>query len=218
MLKIIYQRLRNRSREEDGMSLVEVIIAALILVLVLVFTAVGVTSAFGISSKTENRGKAIQMINEQIAVAKQASYAQLGLTTPASGDDVSGCAPFATTFNNEQQVIVPNKYPGLDYCSKKQYSNVGITFYIETDVTYIQDGSYDSASEPVTTTNTGFVPKRVTVTVRWSESADENGNAVQSSTKMSWVRTPSIMDCIPMGLNTNPSAGSCVTAAPIAAN
>jgi len=209
MLSKLTSHINQKKSQESGLSLPEVLVAAVIIVLVLTFTAAGLASSFGISGKTENSNKATQAINDQIAIAKQARYADLGMKTPTAAE-TENCSPWTTTFNGEQKVITSVNYPSLNYCLTKQYSNVGIKFYIETQITYVNDTSYDNSIEPVTVTNTSYQPKRVTVTVRWSDTVDDDGEAIPSSRTMTWVETPSIQECIPPGLSstaTSPATG-----------
>jgi Tfp pilus assembly protein PilV len=198
MLTTISEFLKKKTTSESGVALAEAMIAAVIILIVLVATALGITSSFSASTSSENLNKANQLINEQISVAKQATFSRLGLATPTS---TVGCSTYSAVFNGENVATSSNPFPDISYCQEKQYSGVGITFYVETQVTYVQNGGYDSSSQNPVINGTHYNPKRVTVTVRWSEEADATGTAIVKSTKMSWIKTPSIVDCIPAGLN-----------------
>lgn len=206
MLNKTKSYIREHSSAESGIALVEALIATIIILIVLVATAAGLSSSFGASSSSQNRNKATQLINSQIAIAKQAPYAKLGLATPTGS--TTGCNNWSTSYNGEQEVIITAPFKSLSYCQTKQYGGVGITFYIETQVTYVVDAGFNGSSENVAIIGTHYNPKRVTVTVRWNETADSSGAAVTSSVKASWIQTPTISDCIPPGLNigsSNPS-------------
>jgi hypothetical protein len=209
MIKQYFDDLKKRRSDESGVALVEAMVAAIIILIVLVATAVGMTSSFSASTSSENRNKAMQMVNNEMAIAKQAPYAQLGITAPTTNSQQAGCSPYSSTFNGEAFNAISNPFSGLVYCQPEQYSNVGITFYVETQITWVQSNTYDGSSQPVNIDGLYYTPKRITVTVRWAESADSAGNAITQNIAVSEIRTPNTTECIPPGLNSGPAPLGC---------
>lgn len=209
-MKSFKSTLTARLRDKDSaFSLAEGLIASVVILIILIATAAGLSTSFNASISSENRNKAMELVNNTIAIARQAPFKSVGMANPTTAQQ-SGCRSFSSTFDGENRVVTlaADAYPGLVYCQKKKFSSAGIEFTIETNTTWVSN--FDSSSEAVTFSNTGYQPKRVNVRVTWAESADSDGEAVVSSVFGSWIKTPNIAECVPPGLNaSSTSAAGC---------
>lgn len=209
-MKSFKSTLTARLRDKDSaFSLAEGLIASVVILIILIATAAGLSTSFNASISSENRNKAMELVNNTIAIARQAPFKSVGMANPTTAQQ-AGCRPYSSTFDGETRAVTlaADAYPGLVYCQKKKFSSSGIEFTIETNTTWVSN--FDSSSETVTLSNTGYQPKRVTVRVTWAESADSDGEAVISSVFGSWVKTPNIAECVPPGLNaSSTSAAGC---------
>jgi len=211
MLKITLLKIKKLHTDESGIALAEAIVAAAIILLILVATAGGLTASFGATSSTQNRATATQLVNKQIAIAQQSPYVQLGVPAPSPTPDYTKvkCNPYTdASRTGEVKVVVaspPGYFPGLNYCETvKPNSNVGITYYVETQVTYVTNFDGNAV---VNTTISPIRPKRVIVTVTWAESADSTGKEKYSSYTGSWISVPTIGECPPSNLVVTKPAG-----------
>lgn len=200
----ISPNLKNHSNE-DGLTVVEVMVAAIIIVIVLLFTANALAGAFKASSFTENRAKAASYANNVIAVAKQADFRAIWM--PGQAPDAATIAklygggkchnPNGTSFETIKGKSVSNlpavttgkgtaPYKGLNYCVERQATSktgpVGTSFYVQTDVRWVE--------------TTGLPDqKRIIVTVRWQDVYAGEGK--WHTYRTSFTRTPSIAECVP---------------------
>lgn len=206
-------RSSRASNAEDGMTVVEVMIAAIIIAGIFIFTAQALTTSFKASSLAENRTRAANYADSAIAVAKQAPFRQLWVTIPAVNADNSnlfGAGKCTSTFETiavggANRTPVTNgegatPFTGISYCTARQATNetnnVGSTFYIQTDVRAL----------PVTGSTW---QKYVKVTVRWQDVSSGEGkwNTFQTST----TRTPTVGECIPATLRNTGLPAGCVS-------
>lgn len=218
MLKKIFRR-----PDETGLSLVEVIVAATMMVLVLTASALALTSGFQTAAVSAKKNQASQFAQQVISIAKQAPFEMIGLSD-TNGDQPPGVTMRRPDVCNEQagrgigntsiptsdpkDIIIPVGYPGLVYCQSYTLSGIkyvdangatqsGIspgTYLVMTDITQVGRGDFDSTTDPnPNLPATDFVPRRVTVTVWWGDNNEEKVTA-------SFVRTPNIAECIPTGI------------------
>ena len=190
------------SKKEDGLSIVEVMMAFVVIAIVLIATAGAMTASFRSASYTENKSRAAAYAAEVIAVAKQADFKQLYLETQPTDPALFGqgkCLNNQTTIPagsaTDDMTIVKTgtgePYQGLVYCQAKQAGNekgsIGSTFYIQTKIVYLlrNQGS----------TSTNFYPKRVYVEVKWQDVYSGEGKYNTYTT--SYTRSPSPKDCVP---------------------
>lgn len=219
MLKQIFNR-----KEETGLTIVEIIVAASMMLIVLTSTAFALLSGFGTAEFSAKRAQAAQFAQQVISIAKQAPFDKVALgadediidqppgityESPQKCNQLSGRGngieiPVAVTDN----LIIPNSFPGIMYCQSYTISGVKTvngegaspgTYIVMTDITQVPVAGFDSnmvgnASLP----NNGYVPRRITVTVWWGEN---NEFSIVSS----YVRTPSFAECIPPGLEMTPT-------------
>lgn len=204
--------LRSRRSATEAFTVAEIMIAAIIILIVLVSAAYGITSAVRSAAYVENYTKAGQLANQQVAIAKQAPYSELWIPRTADGDLIGNfkCAPTATpapSGTTYAETGSGDQYPGLTYCQTKKFGGsggVGTTFYIQTTVLYIETGSaYDGSS--IGDTPSGYFSKRVLVTVRWADisanvgASDTNSRQVIQQT---YTRSPTTGECIPDIVNS----------------
>jgi type II secretory pathway pseudopilin PulG len=200
-------------RTEGGFTIVEAMVAAIVIVLILLATAQGLSGSFKTSANNENANKASQLANEVIAIAKQAPYRQLYVaeqTTDIANIVGPGkCAETGARAGNPSgtRMVTSGDGPpftGLVYCQAKRFGSeegIGTTFYVQTTVAYMisttsadlpssgtivsQDANYVSGSR--------FYPKRVYVRVFWK---DAGSGAGTSFVREAYTRTPSSSECI----------------------
>jgi len=201
-----------KRKDESGVSLVEVIIAASIILILLVATAQAFSSAFATSVLAGNRNQAIQFAQEVASIARQAPFDQVGLVPPATRPEPlpSQCGvAYTGTFEGQPEITQTTEYPGLVYCQIREITGTDQVFVIYTHITQIPTSGFDNSSLTVDTTSTAYVPRRVTVTVSWFNKINLDASAQFDELTMSYVRTPSMAECIPPGIatNTNNPAG-----------
>lgn len=196
--------LQKRNENPDrGFTVAEVMISAIIILIVVVSSAYGITSAIKSSVYVENAAKANQVANQQIALAKQAPFRQLWVarTSPATNLGLGKCvdpvtSPAKTGTSWATAGLMP-KYKDLDYCTIKRFGQgegVGTTFYVTTTVAYINNATAFDASSTLGTTPTNYRAKRVIVTVVWKDvAAGEGYHTIQQT----YTRTPNLSECIP---------------------
>jgi type II secretory pathway pseudopilin PulG len=195
----------KRLNPEEGLTVVETMVAIVIIAIVLIFTANSLSTAFRTSAYNENRSKASSIAQDVLAVAKQADYKRLYVkpadTTDASLYGPGKCSADQSSIPASSTVIVTkgtgDPYEGLVYCQARQATNekggVGSTFYVQTKIVYLTDGQ-GSAS-------TSYFPKRVYVTVTWQDVY--SGEGKWNTYVTSYTRTPTPNDCIPDSINAN---------------
>lgn len=213
--------LRSRRKTEGAFSIAEALIASVIIMIVLIATASGLSSSFRSSATIENNNKARQLANQVIAVAQQANYRDMYVATTNVDSSVTGankCDPIASPGSPNPVAVPANTqwvangenapFKGLVYCQTKRFGGgdgVGTTFYIQTKIVFLKTGSAfdnDTGSDSnnysgtvTNTTNNPYYAKRVYVNVRWQDvsSGADNSNLV----KETYTRSPSASDCLP---------------------
>ena len=210
-LQTITRKKNTSSRKpEDAFTIAEIMIAAIIIMIVLLATAYGLTSSFKSAATIENTTKANQITNDVIAIAKQSSYRKLYLndrsTTPSTliGNgkcDVATTTPSGTVL---AQTGDGDPFEGLAYCQTKRFSingdtpqAVGTTFYIQTQISFITaQAAFDSSTSSGTAVSNGrYAAKRVYVTVRWQDVS--SGTGAWNTVVASYTKTPAPSECIP---------------------
>ncbi len=193
-----------RKRNEEGIALVEVLIAASMVLVLLIASAQAFSSAFGTSVTSGNRTQAISYAQEVIAISHQAPFNQVGLTVPTSVP--SQCSTtWSGSFNGSPEIINATAYPGLVYCQTQPIVGTDQVFVIYTNITQVPSSGFDNSSISVNTSGTYYIPRRVTVTVTWFDSINQNASSGFESLSISDVRTPNLAECIPPGVNTGPT-------------
>lgn len=187
-------RLVSRKNKENGLTVVEVVIAAFIMAAVMVLTATTLTSATRASISNENRAKALAYAQDVMAVAKQAPYRQLFVPPPTMDVNWGGAPkcfePSTTstprgTSGNLLRSGEGTGYSGLTQCQVKQATSstkgVGSKFYIQTWV-------YGVPAADGTTARA----KEVYVQVTW---VDITSGEEPSKVLISWLRVPTVTEC-----------------------
>lgn len=208
-LKQLNPARRNAEKtEENGFTIAEIMIAAVVMLIVLVSAAYGLANSVKSTSYVENFTKATQLANQQIAIAKQAPYRQLWIERETDPENIAShkCNPTgngAPVGNTWAITGEGDQYAGLEYCVTKRFgatTGVGATYYIQTEVAYILTGvAYDSSSVG-STTPTRYFAKRVTVTVRWSDVQSASTEVIENNyheIQQTYTRTPGTGDCVP---------------------
>lgn len=117
---------RTKQHQEDGLSLVELLVAITILAIVVLFSSTAFINSFRTTATMENRSKALQIANDVVAVAEQSPYRQLYTPRMASDADVINVGGAA---NNEKcdvdprlALTNPTKFGGLMVKPPTDYS------------------------------------------------------------------------------------------------
>lgn len=204
---------RRQQNEETGFTVAEIMIAAIVILIVTVSAAYGISNAIKSTIFVENSSKANQLANQQIAIAKQAPFRQLWVARTANANLIgtdkcavtTTAAPSGTTWATTGLATgdaAKPQYPGLEYCFAKRFKDpkdtestgIGTTFYVQTTIAYINtNAAYDGATLG-NVTSTNYKAKRVTVTVTWRDIASGEGT---HSIQQTYTRTPNMAECIP---------------------
>lgn len=207
MRKILLRMNRARNlNKEHGFEIAEALVASVVIMIVLVSTAFGLSSSFRSSASVENHNKAVQLANEVIAISKQSSYRKLYVATQPVTSDLFGpgkCDPQTTVPAGTTQVLTGQDntpFPGLTYCVAKKFggnTGIGSTFYVQTQIAYLKTASsYDASTNSDSFVSNGaYYAKRVYVTIRWQDVAAGTGS--WSSYVASFTASPSPSDCVP---------------------
>ncbi len=150
MLSLIHKWKGSRHKnEEDGFTIVEIMVAAIIVAMVLLFSAAGITSAVKTTTTLEARSKATNLAASVIAIAQQTPYRQLWVNReffPNSShktadyigasacDATTTTAPTGTAWSIQGEGAVGDAYhpnlstnpaysplAGLIYCTSTQF-------------------------------------------------------------------------------------------------
>jgi type II secretory pathway pseudopilin PulG len=196
----LMQKLKNM-RNEDGVSLIEVMVSFIMIVGILTATALAMTSAFNSQATSEGRDRAVQLARSVVEQSRQVGFGNLGFSQYNQNLSLAeGGLSGQTVYNNENIVIIPDSMV-LPQQNFPPYHEevIGQTVYkVFTYITQVkaassfdQTGGKISANAPA--------PKRTTVIVRWDTTAGSQEVA------QTWVRTPTIAECIPTSLVSNPT-------------
>lgn len=178
-------RLEREPRKEEAFTIIEIMVAAVIVAMVLTFSAVVIASGVKTTAMFEARSKAQNLASSVISIAQQAPYRQLWVArsfTPDAAHPESSfisatneqgkCSPssvapptygvWATTgetgFYQRPDVYAPG---GLTYCTSAQFgtaggSAVGTTYFTQTDVSYVTDPNAAYDTSEIGATGTNF--------------------------------------------------------------
>lgn len=122
----------TRRESESGITLVELLVAITMLAIIVLFSSNMFISSFRKNANMENRNKATQIANEQIAIAKQSPYKRLYTptqSTPGSMFVMNGsvpekCLPDARVGNaNSQRFGGYNVQQPLDYTTNASFND-----------------------------------------------------------------------------------------------
>lgn len=178
--------------KESGITIVEIMVAIVIIAAILVFTASGLTMSSKTSVYNENRTKAQAFANDVIAIAKQSPYRKAWIEneSPDGNWGPGKCTELVNnlTPNGKTATVLSSgegtsPFPNLEQCQVRQATNekgpVGAVFYIQTQ------------AYGITSANSSY--KEVWVTVRWQDISVSPGqwNTFQTSV----VLAPSVEDC-----------------------
>jgi type II secretory pathway pseudopilin PulG len=227
----IQSKISLSRKQEGGFTIAEIMIAAVIIMIVLLAMAYGLTSSFKSAATVENTAKATQITNDVIAIAKQSSYRKLYLNDRAAtsaaliGDGKCAVATTTPVGTVLAQTGDGAPFEGLTYCQPKRFNingntpqAVGATFYVQTQISFItEQNAFDSSvSTGSAVANGRYTAKRVYVTVRWQDVS--SGTGAWNTVIASYTKTPSASECIPdtIILSSTSTLGS-VPTAPIGA-
>ena len=197
---MLVKKLTKTSHNEEGLNIIEVVIASIILIIVIVSSSLAVGTSLSTTATTQERNEAAAYAQNILAVAKQAPFRKLAL--PVSNPEQSEeCDTQPETFNNIPLLTTNTPYPELTYCETFTSPNTNIQYVAYTYITQTSLTTFDD-TETINTVFDGYVPIRITVKIFW-----ENNKEYITT----YVRTPTLSDCIPLNLSTdNTSPAECL--------
>lgn len=229
-MKIFYlkQEVKARmsaSKQEEAFSIVEALVAAIIIVIILLSTAIGLSSAFRSSATVENSNKASQLASNIVAISRQSTYRDLWVAPLSSADAArlignGQCIAQTTVPAGTKRVTAGGSatpFKGLKYCQDIQFGDggldstgqkvgIGSTFYVQTQIVYLNStAAYDNTGVGSIDAAGKYYAKRVYVTIRWQDVASGEGQWRTYTT--SYTKTPTSADCIPDRVLQMPSSG-----------
>lgn len=196
---------RRKNIKENGYaSIVETLVASVILVIAVTAAGVIINSGLRISLQANNTTKALEHAQDTLAAIKAKPYSQLGLITSGSDNqnivnfdtlDTEGCTPFEATFEGSNEIVNP---AGVPYCQIKTPLDVGVDFNVETHITeYTNSDETLRTASNLETVNT-LNAKKATIIVTWFEGQlDNNGRPEMKSIKVETILTPPLDSCVP---------------------
>lgn len=193
------QKLKNM-RNEDGISLIEVMVSFILIIGILLATALAMTSAFSSQATGEGRDRAVQLARGVIEQSRQVGFGNLGFSQYNQNLSLAeGGLSGQTVYNNENIVIIPDSMV-LPQQNFPPYHEevIGQTVYkVFTYITQVKAAStFDQTAGKINAN--APAPKRTTVIVHWDTTAGTQEVA------QTWVRNPTIAECIPTSLVSNP--------------
>lgn len=221
----------NSGETETGFTIVEIMVATVIIIMILVATAQGIGATSKASIAAETRTKAAQLAAERLSVARALSYGNTVTYAMGSdyndnfdsGTDTAKCSTQNVTdtsilwardsggtiiYVTPTTDITSDK--GLFYCSPYQYSQkgngIGVVFYIQTVVTNVTTVSSLGLSDSsvLTHIDTACYPKKVTVTVTWTDVTNDTtstaSSVVYNTYTESYIKIPQPYECEPSKL------------------
>jgi type II secretory pathway pseudopilin PulG len=207
-----------RKRADDGLSLVEMVVAVGIVMVVLTSALSVFVLAKKAQQTAEGTDQASQLAYEQIERIRQLDWTDIGfqpavMTTisgsvaraqdSTTGPEYRGESPYndgaggATMASGESQVLFLTNALGDDEI--KPYQTVTVSnnkFRVYTSISYGGDPALGLPATSATTSPWQYSFKRVTVTVYWKASG--NGSAYRVSAE-SWF-APEAEDAVPPGV------------------
>lgn len=199
-----------KHKEEQGLSLPEIMISAVIIVILLVASATAFSNAITVTSGSASRVQASQIAQSVLAVAEQAPYKKIAVTKPNSTYPVPGeCSstPWRDTYNGVTVITQTTPYTGLEFCQVYPMTGTPGNYTTAVYVTAVNAGNYDGQSNS-TGTYQKFSPKRITVVVTWTDSLRPGQSAEKITLTESIIKTPTVGDCIPPIISSTTSSTS----------
>lgn len=196
----VMQKLKNM-RNEDGVSLIEVMVSFILIIGVLLATALAMTSAFSSQATGEGRDRAVQLARHVVEQSRQVGFGNLGVSQDNQNLSLAeGGLSGQTVYNNEKIVVIPDSMV-LPQQNFPPYHEevVGQTVYrIFTYITQVKSATtFDQTAGKINAN--APAPKRTTVIINWDTTAGPQEVA------QTWVRNPTIAECIPTSLVSNPT-------------
>lgn len=205
----------KKNTENGYASIVETLIASIILVISVTSAGVIINSGLKIKLEADSTTKALEYTQQIITQIKTTPYSDLGIITTGgdntnvinfSNNDTEGCTPVAATFGGQSEILSTN---GLPYCQVfTPSSNAGLTFSAETHVTEYSKTLEASKTPSDISSSEDFNAKKATIIVRWFEGdLDSNGDPIMKSVRNELILTPTLDSCIP---TVNNEGGECL--------
>lgn len=187
---------RKKSNNELGMTVADVMTAAVLLITAILFTIGSLGTTFDAQSMTESRNRAIGIAQDRIAKAQLVNFRELGF--PQSEIDkpkIAGGLDGLTEYNGETLKAI-NTETAFEV---KPYEEAVVGKHdlkVTTYVTQVRMNTFDGSESPFIQYQ-DISPTRVTVVVEW-DTAEGTHNVIRSL-----VRYPSPTECAPLHALSN---------------
>ena len=203
---ILLTMLKEKPNEKGFVSILETLIASIIVVISITAAGFIINSGLKISSQAQNTAYASSLAEQTFLKASALPYRQLATVSAGLGNNVidlqnnktDGCSPINSIFSGET-VIVSNNGIGLPYCEVKTRNNLGgIEFNIQTYVTEYPQTAENNKNNVSFTATTFLEAKIVHVQISWFEGdLDGNNIPILKTLKAEKIFVPTISECFP---------------------
>lgn len=209
MLSRVIKAIQTR-RNEEGVSLIELMVSFMIIVAVLTASALAITAANKTQTFAEARDKANSIANGMIATAHQMTFKSLAYPQSiATADVIDNGFGNVTKYGLEDIIIVPDSELNYDPTNSNIEDQIFLPYrevdqgenhyQITTYLTKVKlNTSFDASGNIMNAT--AAAPRRITVIITWDAGDGQKGEVVRS-----WVRVPTTAECIPKRLDTTPN-------------
>lgn len=191
--------MRRHRDGEDGFTLVEVLVSAVIILMILTFTAVGSSTVFDTQASNEARNRAVGIAQDRIARSQLVDFVDVGFPQEYHYmSQAEGGYGNLSNYNDETLVVLPRGSTALGFFPYEETRVGQYEMRVNTYVTQIKANSFDGTVGSFTPTE-DLPPRRVTVVVQWDEK-EETQTVVRSV-----VRYPSPSECAPLHTLNDPN-------------
>ena len=191
----------KREMREFGMTVAEVIVAAVIIISTLLFSAGAFNNVFDAQTTTETRNRAVAIAQDRIAKTQMTHFRDLGFnSSQMSTDRIAGGLGGITEYNGEKiRTLITNPNTSLDVNPYEEEVVGKTNLTVTTYITKVQPNTFDGTSKVFIPT-LDIAPARVSVIVEWN---DKTGT---QKVVRSIIRYPSTNECAPVHSLTNTTA------------
>lgn len=182
---------QKREVRELGMTVAEIIVAAVIIVSTLLFSAGAFSNVFDAQSTTETRNRAVAIAQDRIAKTQTAHFRELGFNSAQmTADRIAGGLGGITEYNGEKiRQLTINESLKIDPYEEAVVGKTNLS--VSTYITKVQPNTFDGTSQ-VFIPGFDIAPARVSVVVEW------NDNTGAQKVVRSIIRYPSASECAPV--------------------
>lgn len=192
MLKNKFVSLREAQKNEDGLTIAEIIVAVTIILVTLVSMGLALGNVFEAQSVTESRNRAVAIAQDRISQAQLVSFPEVGFPVEyLSMDQAAGGLGGVIEYNGEKIKTINVASTAFDVMPYEE-TVVGKTdLRVFTYVTEVRENSFDGTVSTFDSRD-DISPRRVSVVVEW-DTVDGTQTIVRSL-----VRFPNPIECAPV--------------------